>query len=77
MRSILGAEADWGSVEHLTAAVIDLLRVGNWQRAGNKRAPRPKPIPRPGEGRPGEERIGGDAMTPEELNKRLAMAGGE
>lgn len=69
---------EWGSTEHLLAAAVDVLRVGNWQRAQNKRAPRPKPIDRPGGQHKGDHRFGGDAMTPDELNERLAMTqGGE
>ncbi|MFF5473326.1 hypothetical protein [Streptomyces achromogenes] len=45
----------WGLQEHLTAVVIDELRVANWQRANegaekSKQSPRPKPFPRPGVG---------------------------
>jgi hypothetical protein len=45
----------WGLQEHLTAVVIDELRVGNWQRANEgaakgKQSPQPKPFPRPGVG---------------------------
>lgn len=43
----------WGLQEHLTAVVIDELRVANWQRSNegaekSKQTPRPKPFPRPG-----------------------------
>lgn len=47
MVSKLG-EVPWGPAEHLMATVIDSLAVGNWQRSGDKNAPRPKPVPRPG-----------------------------
>jgi hypothetical protein len=40
---------DWGYVEELLARVIDSVQEGNWQRAGRKNAPRPKPIARPWE----------------------------
>jgi hypothetical protein len=36
----------WDTVEHLLAAVVDLLAAGNWQRGGGK-GPKPKPVPRP------------------------------
>lgn len=39
--------ARWGVAEQLLAMVADSLAQGNWQRAGKKSAPRPKPIPRP------------------------------
>ncbi|ALY08861.1 tail assembly chaperone [Arthrobacter phage Galaxy] len=38
-----GAVVPW-----LLATVVDLLAGANWQRAGKKSAPKPKPIPRPG-----------------------------
>lgn len=41
--------AEWGHTEHLLADVRELLRAANWQRGGDKKRPRPKPIPRPGE----------------------------
>ena len=37
----------WGVSEYLLAQAVDLLAGANWQRAGKKSAPRPKPIPRP------------------------------
>lgn len=45
----------WGLQEHLTAALIDETRIGNWQRANSgvpksKQTARPKPFPRPGVG---------------------------
>ncbi len=41
----------WGVSEYLLAQAVDLLAGANWQRAGKKSAPRPKPIPRPKDGR--------------------------
>lgn len=49
VRAQYGAEADWGQVEHLLAGALDLLAEANWQRAGDKKQPHPKPVPRPGE----------------------------
>lgn len=43
-----GEEAMWTLTDHLLALTVDVLQVANWQRAGNKHSPRPKPIPRPG-----------------------------
>lgn len=48
VRSIHGDIAIWGSVEHLLAMAVDALRMANWQRSGEKKIPRPEPIPRPG-----------------------------
>ncbi|WP_181130008.1 hypothetical protein [Rathayibacter sp. AY1E1] len=39
----------WDIGEQLLAMIADTLAQGNWQRAGRKTAPRPKPIPRPWE----------------------------
>ena len=48
-RQLHGEAAEWGSTEHLLAAVVDLLAEANWQRAGNKKVAPPKPIERPHE----------------------------
>jgi hypothetical protein len=50
---VRGEAADWRITDHLLAGVWDALNVANWQRAaaGNKKVPRPEPIPRPGESR--------------------------
>lgn len=37
-----------GLVPNLLALLIDQTAAANWQRGGNKHAPRPKPLPRPG-----------------------------
>lgn len=39
----------WGITEYLLAVVADELAIANWQRQGKRGAPRPKPIPRPGQ----------------------------
>jgi len=44
-RSIHGEH--WRTSDQLLAAVVDLLQSANWQRAGNKNAPKPKPVTRP------------------------------
>lgn len=41
----------WGLAEHILAGIYDGIQGGNWQRGGNRSAPRPKPLPRPGVGR--------------------------
>lgn len=33
----------------MLASIIDVLQVSNWQRAGKKSNPRPKPLRRPGD----------------------------
>ena len=60
----------WASGEmdaYLLAHVGDLLAVGNWQRAGNKNAPRPKPIQRPGV-ETGARSFGSDPIPISEFN---------
>ncbi|MST50569.1 hypothetical protein [Mobiluncus porci] len=47
-RAMLGEDAVWTFEAQLLAALIDEIRVGNWQRQGKRNAPKPKPIPRPG-----------------------------
>ena len=47
-RARFGDAADWGPAEYLTAAAVDHLAIANWQRAADKHAARPKPVPRPG-----------------------------
>ena len=44
----LSAWASGAVLADLLAHAVDLLAGGNWQRAGKKTAPKPKPIPRPG-----------------------------
>lgn len=44
----LSAWASGAVLADLMAHAVDLLAGGNWQRAGKKTAPKPKPIPRPG-----------------------------
>ena len=47
-RAVAGDSAPWGLSEQLLASVLDVLNMANWQRGGNKNAPRPKPVKRPG-----------------------------
>lgn len=47
MLALSEGDSRWGDVEHLLADVVDALWGANWQRAGDKRAPRPKPRVRP------------------------------
>jgi len=37
----------WSHTDHLLADVFDAVTAGNWQRAGDPKAPRPQPYPRP------------------------------
>lgn len=49
-RAVHGEDAAWSLGDHLLAHIADLLAGANWQRAGDKAVPRPKPLPRPGVG---------------------------
>lgn len=49
-RAALGEHAEWGAAEYLLAAAVDALNAANWQRSGKASSPRPKPVPRPGDG---------------------------
>lgn len=57
----------WKVTDQLLASVIDLLQVGNWQRAGKKSAPKPRPIPRPWE-KPKARKLGSDAIPISKFN---------
>jgi len=61
VRSAAGEAAAWGPIEHLLAMVVDALRLANWQRGGDKFAPRPDPVPRPGVS-DGGQRLGSDPI---------------
>lgn len=62
----------WELTDTLLAHIADLLAGANWQRAGNKNAPRPKPIPRPGVKPHGEKRLGTASMSIDEWRTRYA-----
>lgn len=64
-REVAGDVTAWGETEHLLALAIDTLNVANWQRAGDKRNPRPRPVPRPG------DPVTRHRMTPEQVRDRL------
>ena len=42
-----GFDNAWTLHEYLTAALLDAVRVGNWQRSGDAKAQPPEPIRRP------------------------------
>lgn len=47
-RALHPGHAGWDLHAHLLAHLADLAAGANWQRAGDRRAPRPRPYPRPG-----------------------------
>lgn len=70
-RAMYPDDALWGLEPQLLAAIFDTLQAANWQRQGDNRAPRPKPIPRPGV-EPQAKRVGGgDAIPMDEMARRL------
>lgn len=69
-RAVHGEAAAWGPTEHLLATVIDVLQIANWQRAGKKGGPRPKPIPRPGD----RKRIGTTVLSLDAMDKLLGYS---
>lgn len=66
----MGEVALWGPAEAMLAATVDLLQAANWQRGGNKNAPRPKPWPRPGVVDPNRKRFGDRKMSVADFEKR-------
>lgn len=73
-RAINGEEDTWGVLEHLTAGLIDLLALGNWQRGGDESAKRPDPLPRPGVNKrslDGQQIARGKPVSIEDMNKKL------
>jgi hypothetical protein len=62
----------WDLTDQLLAGIHDLLAAANWQRSGDKRIPRPKPLPRPGVKNPGEKRFGTASLSITEMRERLA-----
>jgi hypothetical protein len=72
-RSFAGPDHMWGLQEHLLAGIFDVLSTANWQRGGDDKAERPKPLPRPGVKKlSGGEQIGvGKPRTREEIDSLL------
>jgi hypothetical protein len=65
---------DWTLAEHLAAIQVDLLAGGNWQRAGKRGAPKPKPIsPLAQRGR--TQHTGGTSLPQEQVLALLAARG--
>lgn len=50
-----GYDNAWTLTEHLTATVIDVLQIANWQRAGDNKARKPDRVQRPGKVRARED----------------------
>ena len=65
LATVLGVP--WATMEYMLANVVDLLNAGNWQRSGDKRARRPKPMPRPGDNDDATQKFGADPIAPEDF----------
>lgn len=70
VRSILGDAYEWDLHNQVLAAIADSLRIANWQRAGAPKSEKPQPIPRPGV--EPVRHVGGEAVSIEEMQERLA-----
>lgn len=53
----------WGPGDYLAAVAIDALQIGNWQRQGDTKAEKPKPIMRPAD-------IAAQARKTQEIGRR-------
>ena len=53
----VGNDAAWTTEAHLAASVFDAVQIGNWQRAGDSKAKRPDPFPRPAQAREASEQV--------------------
>lgn len=76
VRSLHGEDAEWGLGEHLMAAVVDHLAIGNWlfttaHLPENESPPeQPRPVPRPGIAE--EEPEEPEPTSPEQLARFFA-----
>lgn len=62
----------WGPGEHILAGIYDGIQGGNWQRGGNKNAPKPKPLPRPGTSKPKRVAAPGEAVPLNDIRSEIA-----
>lgn len=72
-REAHGPKADWGNSEELSARTIEVLQWANWQRAGDKTAPKPRPLTRPGEEKATDstrQHFGDEPMSIAEFHRR-------
>lgn len=57
----------WIQTDVLLAELVDLIASGNWQRGGNKHAPKPKRFPRPWE-KANAQKLGADPIPISEFD---------
>jgi hypothetical protein len=67
-REIAPDASGWTITDYLLSAVVNTLAIANWQRAGDERAPRPKPILPPGVDDPASEGFGSGAIPISEFD---------
>ena len=70
----MGDEVDWDLNTQLLAGVFDQLATANWQRAGDEKAKRPDPLPRPGVNKrsaDGEQIARGKPVTTDQMDRML------
>jgi hypothetical protein len=66
-RAVHGEAARWSLTDHLLAVVADRLAIMSWQLGGNRHAPRPEPLPRPGADAPPTRRYGRTSRRPADV----------
>ena len=72
-----GYDNAWTLTDHLTATLVDVLQIANWQRAGDSKTKRPTPVKRPHDIRGDNakaERMDARARAFLERQKRLQRA---
>ena len=69
-----GVKGEWRYTEELLALIYEAVQDGNWQRAGNRFAPRPHRLTRPGEVPEGTTHFGDGGMTIAEFNEAWKAA---
>ena len=71
----VGDDRAWTEGDHLVAELVDVERIALWQRAGDKNATKPKPLPRPSDMaklRENNEKVSRQAEMFREREKRRA-----
>lgn len=63
----------WDLPAFLTAGIFDTLQGANWQRAGDPKAPRPEPLPRPGV-KSGTKTVKPKPLPIDQMRKRLRLS---
>lgn len=71
-QKLAGDDGGWTLTNQLLAAIVDGIAVEIWQHGGDPKAPRPKPIKRPGVVDPGEKKFGSGKHTTADIDRILA-----